>query len=55
MAIMFAFSVTSCKKTSEVSADAPVDSTEVQVDSVSVDSTALDTTNVDLVKKDSTK
>jgi hypothetical protein len=50
MVIMFAFSVTSCKETSEVSAEAPVDSTAVAVDSTSVDTTSVDTTTVDTVK-----
>ncbi len=50
MAIMFAFSVTSCKKTSEVSAEAPVDSTEVAVDSTNADTTSVDTATVDTVK-----
>lgn len=50
MAILFAFSVTSCKKTNEVSADAPVDSTAVQVDSTSTDTTSVDTAKVDTVK-----
>ena len=55
MAILFAFSVTSCKKTSEVSAEAPVDSTAVAVDSTNADTTSVDTTEVDTTKKDTTK
>ena len=43
MAILFAFSVTSCKKTNEVSNDVPADSTAVKADSANVDTTKVDT------------
>jgi outer membrane lipoprotein SlyB len=50
MAILFAFSVTSCKQSNEASAEAPVDPTAVQVDSTSTDTTSVDTAKVDTVK-----
>jgi hypothetical protein len=50
MAIILAFSVTSCKQASEVNSDATTDSTAVQVDSNGVDTTSVDTTALDTVK-----
>lgn len=56
MAILLAFCFTSCKQTNEEMSkiDAPVDTTEVQVDTTNVDSTSVKTATVDTTKNDTT-